>query len=203
MTNLKLIALILVLCLTQSACTSVQVLNDIDIAAEAAATAAPIILAATNIPAPVQALVLGYVSAANAGIGCAATAANAGGTTAQLNAAVLTCLAGLNLAPVLPSGVPQQVAQVVQALAGDIATIINKYGVKSALPRSIAAVAGGPAWKPGYADRHKIAKIQRTVRSTDALIKGKYPHLAGLYPCWRTGDGMVTCPLAGFVGAAF
>jgi len=197
MTNLKLIALILVLCLTQGACTSAQVLDDIDVAAEAAATAAPIILAATNIPAPVQALVLGYVSAANAGIGCAATAANAGGTTAQLNAAVLTCLAGLNLAPVLPSGVPQQVAQVVQALAGDIATIINRYGAKSAVK------AGGPAWKPGYADRHKTAKIQRTVRSTDALIKGKYPHLAGLYPCWRTGDGMVTCPLAGFVGAAF
>ena len=163
--NKALLSLILVCCMTLAACSASTVINDIDIASNAAATAAPIVLGLTTLPAATQTLILNYVTAANSGIGCAATAASASTNTAVVSAAILKCLAGLNISPTLPAGVPQEVATIITALAGDIATIINLYA-----PVPATQPAAAPPVKLTHGDHQKLAHITKTVASTTALL---------------------------------
>lgn len=161
------IFLVFALLLCSYGCSAATVLNDIDIAAQAAAFAAPLVLALTPLPPGVQTMIISYVSAANAGIGCAASAAEASTDAATVSAAILKCLAGLNVAPSLPPGIAQNVAAAITALANDIAMIINKYGT----PKASAARTGiVPSWKLTMADHRKVAHIHRTVEKTAGYL---------------------------------
>jgi len=172
MKPVKQIALFLVmaLCLVSYACSASTIISDIDIAAQAAAVAVPIVLAATGLPAPIQSTIIAYLTAANEGIGCAASATEASTDPATVSAAILKCLAGLNIAPTLPAGVAQNVAAVITALAGDIANIINEYA-KVGGKIGAKGVPSSPAqWKLSFGDREKLGHIHKTVDMTAGYL---------------------------------
>jgi hypothetical protein len=169
------VAILLTLALLSAACSSSQIVADIDIAANAAAAAVPVVLGATSLSTATQAAVVGYVDAANTGIGCVATAANGG----SYSGAVLGCLAGLSV-PALPSGTDQKVVEVVQALAADVALLIQKY---AAVPTTGSLAVHGVSnafleaaknWKPSKADKRKLDEVKAKVAATKkALGLGK------------------------------
>jgi hypothetical protein len=162
--------LVMALCLVSYACSASTIITDIDIAAQAASVAVPIVLAATGLPASLQSTIIAYLTAANEGLGCAASATEASTDPATVSAAILKCLAGLNIAPTLPAGVAQNVAAVVQALASDIANIINQYAKVGVNAGKLQAAAGSGNWKLSFGDHQMLGRIHKTVDMTAGYL---------------------------------
>jgi hypothetical protein len=158
--------MVLALCFSQVACTEASIINDIEIAAQAASVAVPIVLGSAGVAPEV----VSYVAAANKALGCAASAASAGGTQASVAAAVVACLSSAAV-PVLPAGTDQAVANAVAALASDIQSIVKQY-----TPSAAAKLSAAGAYKPSFSDRRHIRKIQSLVKKNaeQFAMKGVY-----------------------------
>lgn len=156
--------LVFALCFTQCACTQSQIINDLEIAADAASAAAPIVLGAAGLPAGV----VNYVADANKAITCASTAIEAGGSSAAVAAEVVGCLATA-VAPALPAGTPETVVAVVSALDSDIQSILKQYTASA----QAALKAVGGEYHMSTMDKYHVHKIKSITHKTAvALAKG-------------------------------
>lgn len=158
------ISMIMVLSFTLVACTTSQIITAIELAAEAAAAAAPIVVAAAGLPVAI----IAWVSLANQGIDCAASATQASTNPASVGGAVLACLTGLGIAPLLPAGTAQNVVAVIQAIAADISAIIKQY-----TPAAAAKVKALPAdsFRLSTMDKMHLHKIHKLTAKTHSLLK--------------------------------
>ena len=155
--------MVLALCFSQVACTEASIINDIEIAAQAASVAVPIVLGSAGVAPEV----VSYVAAANKALGCAATAAQSGGSEASVAAAVVACLSSAAY-PLIPAGTDQAVANAVAAVATDVQQIIKEYTANAVQLKAMPA-----QWNPSFSDRRHIAHIQKLVNKNAALFASK------------------------------
>ncbi len=147
------ILIVILLSLSMIGCSVSSVVTDIQIAVTAIDIAAPIVAVFAG---PGAALVLGYMTAATNGLNCVlAVADTPGATVGQVSAAIATCLPQVIL-PVLPAGVPPNIAALINVVAKAIANIIQKYGPKS-LPAGVIA----KPMKLTFSDHRKIRDMQK------------------------------------------
>ena len=152
-------ALIALLSLSLVACSTSQVVTDIEIAADIVAVGTPIVAAFGG---PGAAQIAAYMTAAANGLNCVLTAAQAAGaTTATISAAFATCLAQVAV-PVLPAGTPAQVAAIISAVAAAISVLVTKYG-----PKTTAAKAAPAKFKLTFEDHRRISTMHKRL---DAAI---------------------------------
>lgn len=155
-------ALIALLSLSLVACSTSQVVLDIEIAADVVAIGTPIVAAFGG---PGAAQISGYMTAAANGLNCVLTAEQAAGaTTATISAAFATCLAQVTV-PVLPAGTPAQVGATITAVAAAISVLVSRYGPKTTTAaRSLSVPA---KFKLTMQDKRKISTMRKRM---DAAI---------------------------------
>lgn len=147
-------ALVVLLSLSLVACSTSQVVTDIQIAADLVAVGAPVVAAFGG---PGAAVAVAYMTTAAHGLNCVLTAAQAAGaTTATISAAFATCFASA-IVPVLPAGTPPQVAAIVMAVSAAINVLITRYGPKA----TVAATPTSLKFKLTYQDRRDITKMHK------------------------------------------
>jgi len=117
-------------------CTQSQVINDIDIALNAAQVAIPIVAGAAGLPAAQAAEILTWIQAALKALGSVSNRLSAGGTTAEVSVGITADLAGVVASVPDLQGLPSSIASVVQTLATDIQNVLATYGTKSSLAAS-------------------------------------------------------------------
>lgn len=145
-------AVAVALCLSLVACSTSQVVTDIEIASDLVAVSAPVVAAFAGPGAPLIAV---YMTAAANGLNCVLTAAEvSGANTATISAAFATCLAQVAV-PVLPSGTPAQIGAIIMAVATAIGVLVTKYG-----PKTVAA--GAPVkFKLTFQDKRRISTMHK------------------------------------------
>ena len=156
---------ILALCFVLVACSVATAITFIDIAAQAAAVAAPIVVAAAGLPPEIST----YVTVATGGVECAASVIEAGGTGSTVSQGVLKCLGSLNVAPAFPTGTPAAVSGVVQALANSIANILAQYTPAKVASAKKAGVFDQPVHL-GFGDKRKLSSIHKMNHHTLAVM---------------------------------
>jgi hypothetical protein len=114
------LAAILILCLV--ACTTSQVITNLQIALDAVTAALPILASVTGVPAGTVMQVETYVTATNAALGEASTILAGSGTTAEKAAQIAAAFATI-AAPVVPAQF-DSLAALVATLAGDVAAFL-------------------------------------------------------------------------------
>jgi hypothetical protein len=156
-----LAAIVLLLSFSMVACSTSQIILDIEIASTAIEIGAPVVAAFSG---PGAALVLAYMNSAASGLNCVLMAAQAPmATTATISAAVASCLAA-SVVPNIP-GLPANVQGIITAVANAIKHLIEAYGPKLAAggtPRPV---------KLGFADHRKIHSIQKQLAAAQAKLK--------------------------------
>lgn len=160
-------ALVALLSLSLVACSTSQVVLDIQIAADVVAIGTPIVAAFGG---PGAAQISGYMTAAANGLNCVLTAAQAAGaTTATISAAFATCLAQVTV-PVLPAGTPPQVSAIITAVAAAISVLVSRYG-----PKTTTAAMGLSAptkVKLTMADKRKISGMHKRLDAAISQLHG-------------------------------
>ncbi len=152
-------AIAIAVCLCMIACTQAQVINDIDIALNAAQAAIPIVAGAAGLPAAQIAEILTWIQAALRALGSVSNRLSAGGTAAQVSAGITADLARVVASEPNLQGLPSSVAAVVGALAADVQNVLARYGTKSSLAASPYSAAGARV-RFGRADMERIAALK-------------------------------------------
>jgi len=156
--------IILVLCLSMTACAVATVITDIEVAQTVLSLAAPVV---ASFAGPGALLAQSYMSAAANGLGCVLTAAQAAGaTTATVSAAFASCF-GSAAIPVLPAGTPAYVVAAITAVSAAIKLLIEKYGPKSSL--ALNSPVAMPI-KLKMADHRRISQLEQKLSSVKALM---------------------------------
>lgn len=156
------ILLVILLSLSMVACSTSQIVTDIDIAVVAVSVAAPVVAAFGG---PGAQVISTYLTAAASGLNCALAAAQApGATTASISAAIATCLASV-VVPVLPSGTPQNIINVINAVAAGIATILKNYGGKK--------LSVSQTIKFSFNDHRKISSMRKELDKAIQVLNAK------------------------------
>lgn len=163
-------ALVALLSLSLVACSTSQVVLDIEIAADVVAIGAPIVAAFGG---PGAAQITTYMTAAANGLNCVLVAAQAAGaTTATISAAFATCLAQVAV-PILPAGTPPQVGAIITAVSVAISVLVSKYGPKTAPATAERSVFTSPAKvKLTMSDNRKISGMHKRLDAAISQLHG-------------------------------
>jgi len=156
----RLTALVAIaVCLSMVGCTQSQIINDIDIALNAAQVAIPIVAGAAGLPAAQVAAILTWIEAAVKALGSVSNRLSAGGSTAEVAAGITADLAGVVASVPDLQGVPASIASVVQTLATDVQKVLATYGAKPQVALSARSTrAAGIHF--GRSDRKKIEGLK-------------------------------------------
>lgn len=139
--------LVILLSLSLIACSTSQIITDIQIAVDLVAVGTPIVKAFGG---PAAA----YMKTAADGLNCVLTAAEApNATTGQISAAFGTCFATV-VAPTV--GLPPQISAIIVAVSAAINFLVSRYGPKSTL----LATTGDHKVKLTYGDHHSIKAMR-------------------------------------------
>ncbi len=134
--------IVIAVCLCLIGCTQSQIINDINIALNAAQVAIPIVSGAAGLPAAQIAEILTWIQVALKALGSVSNRLSAGGTTAEVSAGITADLAGVVASVPNLQGLPTSIATVVEALATDVQNVLATYGMKSSLAASSHSALG-------------------------------------------------------------
>lgn len=153
-------AIVLAALLILSACSTSQVIANLQIALDAVAAGLPILSGLTNVPPEVVAQVETYVGATNQALGQASTILAGTGTDAQKAAQIAAAFAGI-AAPIVP---PQYaaIANLVKTVAQDVAAFLASVPGNTA---ASARVAMGQTTRWSSHDYEMLAKCTAEANS--------------------------------------
>jgi hypothetical protein len=151
-------------CLCLIGCTQSQILNDIDIALNAAEVAIPIVAGAAGLTSVQATQILTWIQAAVKALGSVSDRLSAGGTSAEIAAGITADLSGVVASVPDLQGQPAAIASVVEALANDLENVLVTYGTKS----SLAAASHKAKVHFGRMNRNRIAGLK--AKELSALV---------------------------------
>lgn len=158
------IALIIVLSLLMVACSTSQIITDVEIVSTAISVGAPIVAAFGG---PGASTISAYLTVAAQGSQCLLTAAQASGATSISIAAAAASCFGAAVVPALPPGTPATVIAIVEAVSAGIANLVNKYGARPGLHSAAEAV---PV-KLKFQDKRRIRKMEKELQHSLLILK--------------------------------
>ena len=155
------------LCLILVACTQTQVINDINIALDAASVALPIIATAAGVPAPMIAELTSWVQLALKGLAAVSDDLVAGGNAQVVASKITADLAGVVASVPQLQGLPASVAGVVQTLANEVKSLMTTYGS----PVPVTAVGGalhkGIGYSVNFSEKDKARLLAAKARAVE------------------------------------
>jgi len=167
------IAAILIIMLV--ACTSTQIVTDLEVALDAIQVGLPILGTVSGVPADVLTAAQTYVAAANSALGQASTILTGPGTDAEKTALIFAAFAGI-AAPNIPAQY-QAIAQLVSVVAADVAKFLASLPPAStagiAATRTVgnsAAVMGHTTHRWSPTDQAKLAHALSVANANSAAL---------------------------------
>ena len=161
----------LALLLLLSACSTSQVITNLQIALDAITVGLPILAGITGVPASTVTAVESYISATNAALGQASTILAGSGTDAEKAAQIAAAFANI-AKPIVPSQYAA-IAALVATVAGDVAQFLASVPA-SAPVAVVASKTATPGKTTSWSshDKEMLAKCTSTANANGVKLQG-------------------------------